>query len=134
MSYIKNNNRTPLMFDGPTPVNMAPAMAGCCSPFGDEIEMDPDFAGKGADPNVIGQPPPPAGNVIGALASGIANMFGGAASAITKPFASSSTPIGAKTVGTAANAHNKLSDKILAAGPLLLLIGAGAYFAFKKRS
>lgn len=46
MAYKK----TPLMFDGPTPVNMPPAMAGCGCGTGDyiavgaeEIEMPPVY-------------------------------------------------------------------------------------------
>src|SRR3990170_2123426 len=45
--------RTPLMYDLPTPTNMAPAMAD-----DDEIEMPFEYVGKGADPNVVSQPPP----------------------------------------------------------------------------
>lgn len=47
--------------------------------LGDDIEMPPDFAGKGADPNITGQPVPTTPVIEGAfknLVGGLASMFG----------------------------------------------------------
>lgn len=89
--------------------------------FGDDIEMPADFVGKGADPNMVGQPVPTTPVIEGAfknMVGSIANLFGGP----TLP---------AKPVGTA---PGRLSPKpsimptVVIAG---LVIGAVIYLSKK---
>jgi hypothetical protein len=125
MSYVKSNG-TPLMFGGPTPVNMAPAMAGCCSPFGDD-EVAP-YVGTG--PNIEMDPEPArltneathAGTTVGptwldTIKSAFNEVVKGAA---TSPVNTGIVPPKPKS---------SLTPVIVIAG-----VGLGAYFLFKKRS
>jgi hypothetical protein len=130
--YVKKK-RTPLMFDGPTPVNMPPAMAGIYwggrnravgaddiithegthASENHEIEIDPEFVGTPSLPKILDP-------------SAWAAFFTPKTPA-PKPVVNAA----GKVVGIA---PPSIKDKLVAAGPLLFLVGAGAYFALRKRS
>lgn len=57
--------RAPLMFGGPTPVNMAPAMAGCCGGTGEYIAV-------GADGEEIAMPPVYHEGILGKMSTATA--------------------------------------------------------------
>ena len=98
----------------------------------DDIEMPVEWVGKGSDPNVMGQAPPPAAPSA-PLAESLKSIFGTVEGAI-RSFGGGSPTVATNAAGkTVAVPGKSTMDKVLAAGPLLLLVGTVTYFAFKKK-